>query len=241
MLNFQLTQLFLRSLHKFYLPLPKLTATQLAVISERMVQLGYKVQTGQRLRASREGEVIWVEPGGLCHSNSDLVDSVSPIIPSLLSSAKERVSRKRFTELYYNAHRARGFLRVRFNPRMESLSIWRELRREDEAGFTPDEVIVLRAILGNAAEDVRAVTDKPIEGAQTLQIGRRVYYLGPVSAKELANDLRTLGHRGTRNAYLPQSCVLEMRGSSLPSQRELSALSEELGEWCYFTPVGYET
>ena len=235
MLNFRLQQLYLERKHKYFLPLPKLNDEQLRILSERLVRLGYKLRAGWKVRASMGSAVLWFERGGIAYSSSDLVDPIAPIIPKVLEVEKKRVTPRSLSEMYYATNCEGKSLRVRFNTRIESLSTWKELRVVDESGLTPDEALVLKVLLGRAKGSVRVVADYPNETARIIQIGRRLYFDSSLDVDEFRANLRILGQRNQRNTYLPRNCMLDLANFKLPEADELSKLSSELGEWCYYS------
>jgi hypothetical protein len=179
--------------------------------------------------------VLWFDPRGIAHSTWDLLDPITPIIPKLLEVRKTRVNPQSLVEKYYATGRFGKFLRVRFNPRIESLSTWRALRGADESGLTPDEALTVKVLLGHANGRFQAITDYPNEEAQTIQIGRRVYFESSLEVREFVANLRILGQRNRRNAYLPRNCMLDLSTFELPTLEDLDKVSEELGEWCYYS------
>ncbi len=235
LLSFKLRQVHLEKKNKYLLPLPKLNEVQLEILSGRLTKLGYKVSTGPKVKAWIGSSVVWLESRGIAYSSSDLIDAIAPIIPRLLEVEKRRVTRRRLVEMYYTTKQRGKSLRVRFDPRMESLSTWRELRNADQTGLTPDEALVIKVLFRRARGRVQAVVDYPNETARVIQIGRRVYFDSSLDVTEFVSNLRILGERNRRNAYLPRSCMIDLAKFEPPKMKELRELSEELGEWCYYS------
>jgi hypothetical protein len=228
-------QVYLEKKNRYFLSLPKLNDTQLEILSERLTTIGYKLRAGSKVKASMGSSVLWLESRGVAYSTSDLLDQIAPIIPRLLEVKKSRVTPRSLVNMYYATRSDAKSVRIRFNPRIESMSIWRALRGADESGLTPDEALVLKVLLSHARGRIQAIVDYPNEGAGMIQIGRRVYFDSSLEVAEFVSNLRILGQKNRRNAYLPRNCMIELNTFELPRVEDLNELSEELGEWCYYS------
>ena len=235
MVDFKLRQISLQKKHKYFLPLPKLNGAQLEILLERLINLGFKLRAGSNVKATLGSNVVWLRGAGIAYSNSDLIDPIGPIIPKLFEVGKTRVTPQSLAEMYYSTKRDGERLRIRFNPRIESFSTWRELRFVDESGLTPDEALVLKTLLRHARGRIRVIADYPSDTARVVQIGRRVYFDSSLEVEEFVSNIRVLGERNQRNTFLPQNCMLDLVNFKLPRVNELRRLSEELGEWCYYS------
>lgn len=215
--------------------MPKLNDAQVEILCERLTRLGYKLRVGSKIKASMGSSVVWLESRGIAYSSSDLLDPIAPVIPRLLEMEKRRVAPQSLVEMYYAAKHLGKSLRVRFNTRIESFSTWRELRSADETGLTPDEALVMKVLFDHARGRIQAIVDYPTETARLTQIGRRVYFDSSLEVTEFVSNLRILGQRNRRNAYLPRNCMIDLANFRLPGANDIGRLSEELGEWCYYS------
>jgi hypothetical protein len=225
MLRYSLHQIFLEELDKYYLPLPRLSPAQLNFIAKNLRMKGFRVDLGALIRAKSGSHLISINSSGLAFSNKDLIDTLAPVIPSLLSMQKARVT----YNPYFVIKRNREHAQIQLFTRIESLRIWRELRRIDESALTPDEHYVISALLKNYTGKINGITDYPCEEYRIVQIGRRVYYDCMMDAREYVSNLRLIEKKGNKNSYLPRSSVLTLENFKL----EDTNISEELGEWCY--------
>jgi len=225
--KFELRQIHLEGLDRYYLPLPKLTAGQLSDLGSRLSGAGLSVRTagGGRLHAGDGPRGIVVAGSGLAWSGSELLDALAPAVPDLLAHRRARVS----SNPYYAAKRVEGGFEVQFFPRMEGLRLWTALRTAGECGLTPDEKAVASRLLLAADGKIECVTDYPTDDGSLLRVGRRQYFRSLIPPEELVDRLRTTSSASSRNCYLPSSSVLRLRARALPS----SPGSEELGEWCF--------
>ena len=238
MLRFQLRQLYVPSLDKYFLPLPKLTDAQMVLLTAHLEGRGFGVRRGSAPRrrvAAKGSHRISIDGAlGLAASAADLLDALAPAIPSLLALRPQATSRASadVSALYLSVKRSGPSTVVQLFPRLESLRTWSCLRRDGLCGLTPDEAAVLRHLLGRAADSSQldCVTARPRQGSRALQEGRRVYYKSRVPVAEFLGSLRTIDSDGADSAsYLPRDSVL-----SLPGVR-IDALipPAELGEWCF--------
>jgi hypothetical protein len=229
LLRFELHQLYLAGLRRYYLPLPKLTSAQVQVLADRLADNGFSVEIepgGERLRAGNGSTTITVARSGLAWSGREMLDALAPAVPDLLRSPREPTA----TNPYFAAKRMSGGLEVQFFTRMEGLRLWTELRRAGGCGLTPDEKSVVSRVLAVSADQgIGCVTDYPTDGCSVLQVGKNQYYRSQVPAREFVDRLRTTLTSFPKNCYLPRTSVLKIGGGSLPPL----SLDADLREWCY--------
>jgi hypothetical protein len=226
LLKFELRQVRLEHLDRYYLPLPKMTSAQMRLLDGRLASEGFSTRTdGERLTGNGASGRITVAPYGLAWSSGELLDVLAPAVPDLLHFPREPAT----SNPYFAAKKVRGGFEIQFFPRMEGLRIWNELRREGECGLTPDEGEVVSRVLAGVDHPLECVTDYPTDGCSMLQVGRRQYYRSLVSAGEFVARLRTVSNAFSRNCYLPRSSVMRVASRTPPAFPE----SEELGEWCF--------
>jgi len=229
LLRFELHQLYLANLGRYYLPLPKMTAGQLQVLAARLAGSGYsvKIETqGEKLRAENRSSAITVARSGLAWSGREMLDALAPAIPTLLRSPRELTA----TNPYFTAKKLPRGLEVQFFTRMEGLRLWTELRRAGGCGLTPDEKSAVSCALLNADQEVECVTDYPTDGCSLFQVGKSQYYRSRVPVSEFLDHLRTTLTSFSKNCYLPRTSILKIqRGSLAPS------MDDDLREWCYLS------
>ncbi len=226
MLEFELHQIHLERLDRYYLPLPKLTRAQMDALESRLVGRGFSVSNqGERLRAEDASGVTTIARSGLAWSPSDMLDVLSPAIPDLLRFPREPAP----TNPYLALKEVPGGFEAQIFPRMEGLRLWLELRRSGECGLTPDEKESISRLLRDAERVAECVTDYPTDGCSILQFGKRQYYRSILPAQEFILRLRTISSGSTKNSYLPRSSVLRVGAGSLPA----FSFGADLGEWCY--------
>jgi hypothetical protein len=225
--KFELHQIRLESVDRYYLPLPKLTAGQLSDLGSRLSRNGLSVRTvaGERLHAGGGHRSLVVARSGLAWSGSELLDALAPAVPDLLSHRRAEEP----SNPYYAAKRIDGGFEVQFFLRMEGLRLWTALRSEGECGLTPDEKVVASRLLLGSDRPIECVTDYPTDDGSLLRVGRRQYFRSLVSPEELVDRLRTTSSASSRNCYLPRSSVVRLNARVLPA----CPAPEELGEWCY--------
>ena len=228
MLRFELHQLYLANLGRYYLPLPKMTSGQLQILADRLAGSGYsvKIETeGEKLRAENGSSAITVARSGLAWSGGEMLDALAPAIPSLLFSPREPTA----TNPYFAAKELPGGLEVQFFTRMEGLRLWTELRRAAGCGLTPDEKSAVSSVLLDADQEVECVTDYPTDGCSLFQVGKNQYYRSRVPVHEFLDRLRTTLTSFSKNCYLPRTSILKVRSLAAPS------VDDDLREWCYLT------
>ena len=216
LLRFELRQIFLESLDRYFLPLPKLTSEQMRALRGRLESSGFSVKVdGGRLRAKSRGSgSIIVALSGLAWSGGEMLDEIAPAVPDLLRFPRAVRGR---THIFAAKSLQGGGLEVQFFPRMESLRLWMALRRAGESGLTPDEkVAVSRAPLLDGDQAVECVSDYPTDGCSVLQVGTMQYYRSSVPAGEFVSNLRTISSSSPRNCYLPRTSVIRLKKGSLP-------------------------
>jgi hypothetical protein len=236
MLRFQLHQIHISSIPRYYLPLPKMTDIQLEILSRHLEERGFSVRKGSkpgRWTALRGGQRISVDGGlGLASSGADTLDALAPAVPEILGAPKTEGGNagRDVAERYFSLKRSGASVELQFFPRMESLRTWTCLRREGLSGLTPDEAAVLKHVLGRAGTSrVRCVTAMPRSGSRRLQVGRKLYYESALSIPEFLSSLRVIDSGRVDSAsYLPRDSIFAM--SKVRLDASLSA--DELGEWC---------
>ncbi len=238
MLRFRLHQLYLPSLGRYLLPLPKLTSAQVSLLSAHLEGEGFRLSVGadpRRLTAMKYRQRITIDGGlGLASSGSDVLDALGPAVPELLSSERSesgKVGSK--ATAYFSLKRSGGSTELQFFPRMESLRTWTCLRKDGLCGLTPDEAVVLNHLLGKASgtSSVECVTARPRDGSKPLQFGKNVYYKSTVRVKEFLSSLRTIESGGEQSdSFLPRDSVMAVAHAHVETRLDRA----ELGEWCFF-------
>jgi hypothetical protein len=231
LLSFSAHQVWLESLGRFYLPLPKMTSVQLKLLEGRLTQVGLNAKaSGGRLNARGFRGALTVLSSGLAWSSGDMLDLLAPALPRLLGLPREPVE----ANPYFAAKRTSRGHEIQFFPRMEGLRIWSALRASGVSGLTPDEKAVIGRLLSGSSQMIECVTDYPTEGGSLFQVGRAQYFRSSVSSGEFVSNLRTISDRAPRSTYLPRSSTLRVTSRVLPPPLE----DERLGEWCFlsYTP-----
>jgi len=229
LLRFEVHELHLESMGRYFLPLPKLSTAQLEFLAQHLRQRGFSVSPGTRLHARRGSNRISIDRVGLAWSSEALLDAIAPAVPGLLGLPRGPVP----TNPYLEAKKVRGGFAVRLFMRMESSSIWARLRGSGKCGLTPDEGLVIQEVLRVAEGEVECVTDYPTEGCSPFQVGRRAYYDSRVPIDQFVANLRTVSSVSPKNCYLPRRSTLMVHTASKISD----SLPAELGEWCFlFAP-----
>lgn len=234
MLDFRLLQIRLRS--RFYLLLPKLNSSQVRIIGERLKERDFTVEKDSLLVATKRGTAVHIDPSGFCWSSKDPTDAIAPIIPEILGVPKEAVPLDELQNRYFRLQRFKTSVAVRLSARIESSTLWRELRASGECGLTPDERAVASLLLESSTGGCVMLTDFPTQGSHSRMIGKKQYYESSLDPAEAASTLRVAGPAGIRNSYLPERCVLLLRSIRRPSREKLVELFDSLGEWCYLRP-----
>jgi len=236
LLRFELRQLYVPSLDKYFLPLPKLTDAQVMLLASHLEARGFAVRPGMGPRtrvATRGAQRISIDGAlGLASSAADVLDALAPPIPALLALGSREGGRADVAALYLSLKRSGPSVELQFFPRMESLRTWSCLRKDGLCALTPDEAVVLKHVLGRASVSSRieCVTAKPRQGSVPLQLGRKLYYKSSVPVAEFLDSLGTIDSDDANSAsYLPRDSVF-----SLPGVRvDPHISSAELGEWCF--------
>jgi hypothetical protein len=238
LLRFRLMQVYVPSMGRYLLPLPKLTDAQMAILTAHLEGRGFDVRraSGPRRRiAVKVSQRIAIDGAlGLATSAADVLDALAPAVPALLATRGPATNRTNedASALYFSIKRSGASAELQFFPRMESLRTWSCLRKDGLCGLTPDEAAVLKRLLGSSpgSSQVECVTAMPREGSRALQEGRRLYYRSTMPVGEFLHSLRTIDSGGADNAsYLPRDSVI-----SLPGVRvEARIPPGKLGEWCF--------
>jgi hypothetical protein len=239
--TFRLHEFCLGGGSRYYILLPKLTRAQIATFAHRFVGLGYATYLrgeGKVLRAARGRTVITVDSRGMCWSNEDAVDTVAPVLPEILAADKQGMPVGGLLRQYLDVQKGtrRGAKLVRLCPRMESSSLWRELRVGGLCALTPDEHTVFQALLLHVSSQCSLLTDYPTKDSVVRIFGKKQYFESTIETSEAASNLRMTGGRGTRNVYLPRDGFLRFSEFELPSKEKLADLLMGLGEWCFLYP-----
>lgn len=240
LLRFRLEQMHLGSLEKWFLPLPKMGARSLSVLSEHLEAGGFTVHLGRgaeklvvtkgSLRISVDGHL------GLASSNGDMLDSLGPAIPKLMEAGKRSSASESMdvSTLYLSYRRSKGSTLLRILPRLESLRTWTCLRSEGLSGLTVDEAAALKRALVRAdrASTLSCVTATPRDGSSPFQVGGRMHFRSVLRVSEFLSSLSTIGQVGSGSAFLPRDSVVEVRGPLVQGR----VTAGELGEWCLIQP-----
>jgi hypothetical protein len=238
LLKFQLQQLHVPSLGRYFLPLPKLTDAQLRLLSAHLERRGFGVRLGSgpsKRVALKGAQRIAIDGAlGLAASAADVLDALAPAIPPLLSLPRQPSGKARadVAALYFSLKRSGASTELQLFPRLESLRTWSCLRRDGLCGLTPDEAAVLKHFLGRASSSsqLECVTAKPRQGSVAFQVGRRLYYKSTMPVAEFLNSLRTIDSGGADSAsYLPRGSVILLPGVRVDTR----VPPAELGEWCF--------
>ena len=235
MLEFTLHEIRVGS--RSYILLPKLNETQMQTLGFRLKRQGFEVASLSTLTAKRRDMVLRVSPSGLCWSSSDPADSIVPGIPELLGCPKEPVPVKELEDRYFSLGLAGQGAVLRFEPRMETGSLWRSLRAVNQCGLSPDEHRVLLFLLEQAEGVCELLTDYPTHSGRKSVIGGRVYFVSRLKTTEISATLRSVGGPSARNSYLPAEGILRFAKYRPPPRREFAALFDGLDEWCYLRPI----
>lgn len=238
MLRFELRQLYVPSLGRYFLPLPKLTEAQMTLLTAHLEERGFRVRPGRGPKgrvAAKGSQRIAIDGAlGLSTSAADLLDALAPAIPPLIalgSPAADKADADA-SALYFSLKRSGASAELQLFPRMESLRTWSCLRRDGLCGLTPDEAAVLRRLLGMApgSSQVECVTATPRQGSRSLQEGRRLYYRSALPVAEFLDSLRTIDSDGADSAcYLPRDSILSLHGVRVYGR----VPPAELGDWCF--------
>jgi hypothetical protein len=229
MIDYSLRQIFLEGLERYYLPLPKLNESQVELLVSRLEGSGFRVNVGGTIRAKSGERALTIERSGLAWSNMDLLDPLAPVIPSLLGAQKNEASENP----YFVAKRTGGKYTIQLFMRMEALNIWKELRKHDVSGLTPDELAVISSLLEGSRGKILGVTDYPREQSRVIQFGTKVYHESMIDVEEFIANLRTVEKKNRRNSYLPRNSILEFQLSRALSARRTAKIIASLGQWCY--------
>jgi hypothetical protein len=237
-LRFRIFQIYISSVHRYLLPLPKMTDAQLGILSRHLGARGFNVRVGGkpgRRIALNGSQRISIDGGlGLASSSSDMLDALGPAVPEMLAASTEGGKTEAGqdpVDRYLSLKSSGGSVELQFFPRLESLRMWTYLRTDGLSGLTPDEAAVIEHVLGRAASGssrVRCVTAKPRRDSRSLQVGRRIYYETTMPVHEFLSSLRTIDSPQVDSAsYLPRDSVFVL--SKVPKDTEISP--GELGEW----------
>jgi hypothetical protein len=180
-LRFRLRQVQVPSLDRYFLPLPKLTDAQLAVLVAHLEGRGFEVKVSgpDRRVAVRGGQRLSIDGRlGLAASRLDMLDALAPAVPAMLAATKKDENRTRglgggrrrrsaaggggveggggggqetLRGRYLNVKIRSDSVELQFFPRMESSRTWTCLRKDGLSGLTPDEAAVLGYTLGGAS------------------------------------------------------------------------------------------
>jgi hypothetical protein len=238
LLRFELQPLFVPSLDRYFLPLPKLTGAQLTLLSAHLEGRGFTVRLGsapsKRIALKGTQRIAIDGALGLAGSGADLLDALAPAIPEVLASPREGVEEviANRAARYFSLRRSGASAELQLFPRLESLRTWTCLRKDGLCGLTPDEAAVLKHLMGSASRSsqVECVTATPRRGSTPLQVGRKVYYKSALPVAEFLSSIRTIGSGQADSAsYLPRNSLVSLHGVRV----DIRVRAEEVGEWCY--------
>lgn len=232
LLRFHFHQIELRD--RFYVPMPKMTPGQVALIRGRLSSLGFKTFQASTLTATKSSTRIDVNPAGFCRSNRDMSDVIAPVVPEILDCAPEPVSRTAIRSAYFASQRSGGDVSVHLSPCLESGPLWEELRATGACALTPDEQVVYSSLLSFSRREFSALTDFPTPSSRVRRIGSRQYYDSVLEPTEVVSTLRGLESNAPRNSYLPRDAIVRLQSSELPPDSS-RGLFEGLGEWCFLS------
>jgi hypothetical protein len=222
---------------RHYILLPKLNNAQVEVVGNRLTQSGFHISRSNVISAKSAKGVIHVDPRGFCWSSFDPRDEILPIIPNLLETPKERMPLRELMGSYFMFAESKAKTVVKVSTRVESSTLWKDLRVFGECGLTPDEHAVVSFFFKKAKGECRLVTDYPTDGFTLRIYGRRRYYESEIRPTEAGSTLRMVGRKAFRNSYIPRDGALMFESLDLPSKEDLAHLFQDLGEWCYFHPT----
>lgn len=220
----------------WYLPLPKPTKSQMGFIADRLKVKGFTAEKS-RLHVAKRGEtVIHVDPSGICWSREDPSDAIAPALPDVLAMKHEGIGLDETRARYFSVGRTGGSTTVRFSTRMESSSLWTDLRSAGECGLTPDEREVVLMVVGSSSGGCTLFTDFPTEGSKIRVLGPHQYYESCLDTAEVSSTLRATGEKREKNSYLPRGGTLRFKSFRLPPSSDQAAFFSGLGEWCFLRP-----
>jgi hypothetical protein len=214
-----------------------LNANQLAWLTGRLTDFGFNFDGRPFIVARKKGSSIHLNPSGHCWSTSDPGDFVIPLIPEILGFPKQRVPLAEFKGRYFTVGRSGREAIVRLATRMESAKDWDSLRARGQCALSPDEKMVASLLIRSTRGGCTLLTDFPVDDGGVRVIGNRQYYESFLEPEDAVATLREVGSRRPKNSYLLGNGLLRLRTFVPPSSNTLQAISEELGEWCYFTPA----
>ena len=219
---------------RHYILLPKLNNVQMEALANRLTQSGYFVSRSNVISAKSVKGVIHVDPRGFCWSSFDPRDEILPVIPVLLETPKEGEPLQELMDSYFMLAKSKAKAVVKVSTRVESSTLWKDLRISGECGLTPDEHTIVSFLFKRAKGDCRLLTDYPTDGSTLRIYGRRRYYESEIRPSDAGSTLRSVGRKGFRNSYLPRNGALTFESLDLPPKEELAHLFRDLDEWCYF-------
>ena len=223
-----------------HLLLPKLNANQLAWLTRRLTDFGFKVVGRSVIVARKNRLTIHMNPSGHCWSSGDPGDFIVPLIPEILGFPKQRIPLSEFKGRYFGVKRFGNEAIVRLTTRMESAKDWESLRSSGKCALSPDEKRVASTLIRCSSKGCTLLTDFPVDsgGVRVVRvIGNRPYYESSLGSEDAIATLREAGRMRAKNSYLPGNGLLRLSGFVHPSSGTLRAVSEELGEWCYVMPA----
>jgi hypothetical protein len=235
LLPFKVHQLLLKGRH--YILLPKLNPGQMQAFVRRFEEKGWAVERAGFLTAKLRKVAIHVVPSGYCWSSHDPSDMVLPAIPEILSCPKERAPLAKIEEMYYRISNVNGQAVVHLSSRIESTSLWGELRSAGECALSPDEHAVASFMIARAKGTSRMLTDFPVAGSVPKIYGRKRFYESNLNREAALSTLRVAGMRAAESSYLRRDGILALGSVSLPTRDVRLGLIDELGEWCSYVSI----
>lgn len=232
MLDFRLHHYEIDERH--YLLLPKLNRPQMETLASLLEGRDFDVRLSSVLEGKRKDFFIRIDPAGFSYSWGDPLDLLGPMIPEIIKAKKVKTTVRRLRGFYYDLLSADRTTIIKFHARIESALRWDALRALGVSALSPDEKEVLLSISESSEGSCRTLTDFPMGGSRVKIVGGKQYYDSNLSFCEFAASLPTAGEKANRNSYLPRNGVLEPDMYKAPSNRLLSTLFSNLGEWCFF-------
>ena len=205
------------------------------VVSDRLGAIGRVTTSSGWLSTRLEEGAVHVDPTGLCWSLVDPSDSILPIVPDLLSCPKEVVPLDRFQSKYIRTKSSNETSGVHLRVRLESDQPWNALRVAGDCALAPDEHMVAIFLMRSTLENCRVLSDFPDSHSKVNPIGRHMYFDSNLCSAVAASTLRMAGMKASRNSYLRRDGTLRFRCAPRATRRGWADLSNELGEWCFFS------
>ena len=219
--------------HRHYLLLPRLNQAQVGMLGALLKERGFDVELGRLMNVRKHGATFHIDPVGVCWSTTDPADFIAPVIPKLLEARKEPILPRDLSSKYFRRVRRGALTAFRLSTRIETTPLWRSLRASGLCALAPDERAVAAFLIG-LSDGCALVTDFPTRSSRVRMIGKRQYYESFLTPGDAGDTIRAAGEKGPRNSYLPTDGTLRFRTFRSPRTEDFQALSDRLGEWCYY-------